>query len=105
MDPFGNSIACPEGCVPLDRMTLWQMASLGRFERFFLKHPLRLSDRAEGVCHCVVAEVTDAEPFLQLHAPPECLAYGARAGHISSLAGLALRLGGLPQARSSIVAG
>jgi hypothetical protein len=38
-DPFGNPLACPEGRVPLRRVTIAQMARLGKFENFFYKYP------------------------------------------------------------------
>jgi len=38
-DPFGNPLACPEGRVPLRRVTIAQMARLGKFENFFRKYP------------------------------------------------------------------
>src|SRR5262249_12109167 len=37
VDPFGHPIACPEGLVPLRRVTLAQMAQYGKFENFFRK--------------------------------------------------------------------
>jgi hypothetical protein len=40
VDPFGRPIACPEGSVPLRRVTLSQMAWHGKFERFFDKYPV-----------------------------------------------------------------
>jgi hypothetical protein len=39
VDPFGNPLACPEGRVPLRRVTIAQMARLGKFENFFRKYP------------------------------------------------------------------
>jgi hypothetical protein len=39
VDPFGNAVACPEGRVPLRRVTIAQMARLGTFEKFFYKYP------------------------------------------------------------------
>jgi hypothetical protein len=38
-DPFGNPLACHEGRVPLRRVTIAQMARLGKFENFFYKYP------------------------------------------------------------------
>jgi Neprosin len=38
-DPFGNRLACSEGRVPLRRVTIAQMARLGKFENFFYKYP------------------------------------------------------------------
>jgi hypothetical protein len=38
-DAFGNAIMCPEGTIPLRRITISQMARHGRFVRFFEKSP------------------------------------------------------------------
>jgi hypothetical protein len=38
-DPFGNPLARHEGRVPLRRVTIAQMARLGKFENFFYKYP------------------------------------------------------------------
>jgi hypothetical protein len=40
-DVFGKPIACPEDRVPLRRITLYQLARLGKLEYFFRKHPGR----------------------------------------------------------------
>jgi hypothetical protein len=37
LDPFGQPIGCPEGLVPLRRVTVSQMARYGKFEDFFQK--------------------------------------------------------------------
>jgi hypothetical protein len=36
-DLFDNSISCPEGCVPVRRITLSSLAFLGKFDNFFTK--------------------------------------------------------------------
>lgn len=38
-DPFLNTMACPEGAVPLRRITIGHMARHGKFENFFQKSP------------------------------------------------------------------
>jgi hypothetical protein len=40
-DAFGKPLVCPEGRVPLPRITVGQMALLGKFENFFRKYPSR----------------------------------------------------------------
>jgi hypothetical protein len=34
-DPFGNRVHCPEGCVPIRRITPSEMSRCGTFDRFF----------------------------------------------------------------------
>lgn len=40
VDALGKPMICPEGRVPLRRVTIAQMARLGNFERFFRKYPV-----------------------------------------------------------------
>jgi hypothetical protein len=49
VDPFGNELACSDDRVPLARVTIAQMARLGKFENFFQKYssaPLAFSNAA-----------------------------------------------------------
>lgn len=54
VDPFGKSMACPEDRVPMRRITIAQMAQLGRFEKFFRKSLPRPHQSAEAKEHAVV---------------------------------------------------
>jgi len=38
-DRFGNAIACEQDRIPLRRITLAEMARLGKFDRYFAKYP------------------------------------------------------------------
>src|SRR5258707_899989 len=40
-DLFGNPLACPEGRVPIRRITLSQLSRFGKLENFFRKDPYR----------------------------------------------------------------
>jgi hypothetical protein len=39
LDQFGHPVTCPDGMIPLHRITLSQMSRCGTFERFFYKTP------------------------------------------------------------------
>jgi hypothetical protein len=41
IDPFGHPIACPDGLVPVRRITLSVMSRFGTFDRFFQKAPMQ----------------------------------------------------------------
>ncbi|MCI0463996.1 MAG: neprosin family protein [Gemmataceae bacterium] len=48
-DLFGNDIACPEGCVPIRRVTLSRLAHLGKFESYFQKGQVVMPVEGEAV--------------------------------------------------------
>jgi hypothetical protein len=73
-DQFGNPVACPEGCVPIRRITLPRMTRLGLFENFFKKGhvptpvaggPLPFSNTPgpDGYLHHHAIASSDGGPF------------------------------------------
>ncbi len=68
VDQFGKSLECPDGCVPLRRVTIDQLAALGKFEKFFRKSappiafPYVVGSNGE-IHHHAVCEDTTGGPY------------------------------------------